>query len=196
MKRLRSWSMVIACLGALAVGAPAARAAGAGTVELRIQTASNVAGGALFGIAVPPGFVYNPDSKAWNLNLSAGAGYFVSPMFAIGADLGLTLLHSDDTLTLFTVAPYVKIVTGLAEHETGFFAEPSVGITTLGSSGAGDTGTLLQLGAWLGAHIFVGQSSAFLIGPTISYFRRLSSGTGDNDTFLIGVRFGLSTYLP
>jgi len=194
MKRLRFWRTAVVCALLCAAGDPAARAAGAGTVELRIQTASNVAAGGLFGIALPPGFVYNPDSKAWNLNLSAGAGYFVSPKVAVGGDLSITLFHNSETLTLFTVAPYVKFVTGLPEHQTGFFAEPSLGLTVEGTSGPGSAQTLLGLSAWLGGHFFVGDNAALLLGPFVSYLKNLSSGGGH--AWLLGVRFGLSTYLP
>src|SRR5687767_12908381 len=60
---------------------------GAGTVEARIQTPSNAANFSL-PVSQAPGFFYDPSAGEYLLNLSAGAGYFVSDAFALGLDVG------------------------------------------------------------------------------------------------------------
>ncbi len=129
--------------------------------------------------------------------IAAGAGFFVGPRVAVGADLGITILRDGLTITLFTLAPFAKFVTGRAEHRNGFFAEPSVGLTLAKQSSTADAQTLLQLTAWVGGHFPLGQSSlAVLAGPYVSRLRNLSTVFGDADTFFVGFRFGLSAYLP
>jgi hypothetical protein len=163
-----------------------------GAIELRIQTSSNVAAGGLFGIETSPGIVWNPDSGNWNLNLSGGAGYFVSPMIAVGGDLSITLLHSTNTTSLITLAPYVKIVTNFPERRTGLFVEPSLGLTLVSLGGLAGEQTLFQLSAWGGGHFFVGQSAAILAGPFVTM---LANFDGGSTSWLLGIRFGLSVYL-
>ena len=190
------WMRALAILAAVSA-AGAARAEpesdGARTIELRLQTASTIAGGALGGVAAGPGVNYQVGSSRslWAVNLAAGAGAFVTSSVAIGVDLGLTVLHEGDTLTLFSAVPFVKFVTGLPERQTGFFIEPEVGFSVLS---AGSTSSLFQAGGWLGAHLWVNRSIAFLIGPSATYLRALSGGGGD--TGFIGVRLGVATYLP
>ena len=193
---VRVLAVIAAVSGAAAaLAAPPARAdqaAGAETIELRLQTASNVAGGSLFGLVAGPGFTYQTGSgNPWTLNLAGGAGFFVSPMVAVGTDVGLTVLSSRSTLTLFSVVPFVKVVTGLPERQTGVFFEPEVGLVI---ASANNTEALLQAGGWLGAHLWVNRSIAFLIGPSATYLRNLSSNGGD--TGFIGARLGIATYLP
>ena len=62
------------------------------TIELRLQTASTLAGGSLFGLAAGPGFTYQvgSGSNPWTLNLAAGAVPFHD---ATGLHLGHGLLR-------------------------------------------------------------------------------------------------------
>ena len=126
--------------------ANAAAGPGTGTIELRIQTSSSVVGGGIIGTILPTGITYETQGKEWLLNLGAGAAYFVSPQFAVGGDVSFTLISNSETISIFTLAPFAKYVTGLAEHQIGFFVEPSVGFSflheSLGSFGS-DNSTLI-----------------------------------------------------
>ena len=172
--------------------AKAAGGHGAGTLELRIQTASTVAGGGIFGLITAPGVVYAPDSEIFILNLIGGAGYFVTPSLALGGDLGFTRIDGNGEASIITLAPFVKFVTGLPEHTTGFFVEASPGIVLVDGSGIQGT-SFIQLSAWLGGHFPVGASAGFLVGP---YVTRIDStddfGGGE---FILGIRLGMSVYL-
>jgi len=167
---------------------------GQGSIELRIQTSSSVVGGGIIGTILPTGITYETRDKEWLLNLGAGAAYFVAPQFAVGGDVSFTLISNSETISIFTLAPFAKYVTGLAEHQIGGFVEPSVGFSFLHESvsfGSGNN-TLFQVEAWAGASFPVGAMAALQVGPYVAYLRNLSN---DSDTFLIGARFGLSVYL-
>jgi hypothetical protein len=168
-----------------------AGARGKGTLELRLQTASAVAAGGVFGTVAPPGIAYTTDSEILAVNLLGGAGYFLSPSLALGGDLGLTLIDvGSEELTLVTLAPFAKFVTGFAEREAGFFVEASPGVIL--ASGDGD-GAFLQLAVWLGGHFPVGPSAAFLVGPYVTRIDDFDDFGGGE--FIVGIRLGMSLYL-
>jgi hypothetical protein len=192
---------IVALLFATGITLLAARpaAAQAGGIELRIQSSSSIgAGGALFGLVLAPGVTYSTEAESLILNLSAGAGYLVSPTIVVGADAGVTIIDvGEDTAKFFTLAPYLKLVTGVRERESGFFVESTLGFTIADFGDAADESEkLLQLGLWGGGHFFLGRSSAALVvGPYLSYLRNVSSDVADPDNVLIGLKFGLSAYL-
>jgi hypothetical protein len=178
--------------------APPTTGHGAGTIELRVQTATNVYEHES-AIGTAPGLAYGTKSHVFVLNLIGGAGYFVSPLFAFGGDLGV--VRTDDgagsNVTLFTVAPYLKFVTGMETHAFGFFAELSPGLVfghqSVTRFGPRDT-TLVQFAGWLGGHLPVGRSAAFLFGPQLVRIDDTRSfGEGE---FIVGLRLGLSVYVP
>jgi hypothetical protein len=113
-----------------------------------------VSGG--FGLLGVPGISYAPDSEILVINVIGGAGYFLTPTLALGGDAAFTRIDADAEISLFTVAPFVKYVTGLPERSVGFFAEASPGLIIADLDGSG--ALLLQLGAWLGGHFPVGRS--------------------------------------
>jgi hypothetical protein len=191
---------MIAGLFAVAVAAAATPAFaeegsthGAGTVELRLQSSSTVAGGgALLGL-VQPGLTWAPDTGGTIVNLAAGGGYFLSSSFALGLDVGLLHVNPGDdadSSNMFTIAPFAKFVTGLPDHSAGFFAEVSPSFMILD---VGNGANLLALTGWLGGHFFVARSAALLVGPYVTRLEDLDGGEG---AFLLGLRFGLSVYLP
>src|SRR5687767_9259467 len=103
----------------LALAAPAAaQSTGAGALELRIQSASSLGGiGTLVGLGSGPGLSYITETEGFNINLSGGIGYFISPVLAIGGDLGITVIDvGDNSLRLISLAPFVKYVTGMPQR--------------------------------------------------------------------------------
>ncbi|HEY3493611.1 MAG TPA: hypothetical protein VGK73_02950 [Polyangiaceae bacterium] len=156
---------------------------GAGTIELRIQTANNVVS---FGGYTAPGLAYATDSEELFVNLMGGAGYFLSPMLAIGGDLAYVGI--DDT-SLITIAPFLKFVTGMEDQSIGFFGEFSPGLVMVDTGDA----NLLQLSLFAGAHIPVGKSAAFLAGAQVSRLDDFDDFGGGQ--FVLGLRYGLSVYL-
>jgi hypothetical protein len=196
MKRLTI--LAIAFL-ALAAGEGTARAEqampvrnGTGTFEVRIQTASAVAGGGVLGVASTPGLAYGTDTEILVINVLGGIGYFLTPSLALGGDLGYSHLDDGSSLDLITLAPFVKFVTGLPEKDIGFFIEGSPGIVLARAERASGT-VLLQLSAWLGAHLPVGTSAGFLVGPFVTRLDDTEDFGGGE--FILGVRFGMSIYL-
>ena len=88
------------------------------------------------------------------------------------------------------VAPYLKFVTGLEENQIGFVGEFSPGFATVDIGDA----NYLQLSLFAGAHIPLGRSAAFVAGAQITRADDFDA-FGDGFT-LIGLRYGLSVYLP
>jgi hypothetical protein len=195
--RYSTVAIVLFALGATA-RAQTAPPPGTGALELRIQSSSGLGGaGSLFGLGAGPGLSYVTETEGLNVSLSGGVGYFISPTFAIGGDVGITVIDlGEESLRLISLAPFVKYVTNLPARASGFFVETGLGYTNLDAGGE-DSLDLLQVGAWAGGHFFIGQSStAFLIGPYINYLRILNDvGENDADTFVFGLRFGISTYI-
>jgi hypothetical protein len=162
-----------------------------GLIELRLQTSSAVAGSGGFGLLAVPGISYTTDSEVLVVNLIGGAGYFLTPALALGGDVAFTRIDAGEELSLVTLAPFVKYVTGLPDRSTGFFVEASPGIIIADVAGSGSL--LLQLGAWLGGHFPVGRSAGLLVGPYVTRLDDLDEfGEGE---FIVGLRFGMSVYL-
>jgi hypothetical protein len=146
-----------------------------------VLTGNNIAG------SLSPGIFYATDQEILTLNISGGAGYFLSPLFAIGGDLGY--LSIDDE-SLLTVAPYVKFVTGMEDNRIGFIGEFSPGFVT---NNFGDA-NFLQLALFLGGHVPFARSAAFQLGAQLSRLDDFEDfGEGE---FVFGLRYGLSVYLP
>src|SRR5690349_888569 len=88
---------VVVAAGATPAFAEEGSTHGAGTVELRLQSSSTVAGGgALLGLVQQPGLTWAPDTGGTILNLAAGGGYFLTSNFALGLDLGLLHVSPGD----------------------------------------------------------------------------------------------------
>jgi hypothetical protein len=165
---------------------------GSGTFEARIQTPTNAAA-ELLSLWNAPGFFYDPESGDYLLNLIAGGGYFVSDGFAVGVDLGYQRANVDDEkLWYATVAPFLKVVTGLDEGNAGFFAEASPGMLFTNDRLIGRSRHFL-LGGWLGLHLPIGRSLSVMMGPSVVG----ASNVGSNGGFpaVVGLRFGMSLYL-
>src|SRR5690349_21656905 len=64
--------------GAPSPAAPATVRRGAGTVELRLQTASNVSGADGIAFTTEPGFAYDFKTHDYLVNLIGGAAFFLS----------------------------------------------------------------------------------------------------------------------
>jgi hypothetical protein len=156
---------------------------GAGTLELRIQTMTHVV--SPNGPAVP-GFWYDLDNETWSLNLTGGVGYFFTPELAIGGDVGFI---GNDDLSVITLAPFLKFVTGLEERSIGFVGEFSPGFVTV------DTGDSngLALTLFAGVHVPIGSSVALQGGAQLTRVEDFDD-FGDGVT-IIGLRYGLSVYL-
>lgn len=172
--------------------APTGEAApSSGLVELRLQTSSAVAASGGFGLLSVPGISYTTDSEILVVNIIGGAGYFITPALALGGDAAFTRIDADAEISLVTVAPFVKYVTGLPDRSTGFFVEASPGLIIADVDGSG--GLLLQLGAWLGGHFPVGRSAGLMVGPYVTRLDNFDEfGEGE---FIVGLRFGMSVYL-
>jgi hypothetical protein len=163
---------------------PAPKGHGAGTIELRLQTINNLV--ASTAAVASTGLFYGTDSEELVINISGGAGYFLSPSLALGGDLGY---FGIDDSSLITIAPYVKFVTGMEEQAIGFVGEFSPGIVMVDTGDA----NLLQLTLFGGAHIPVGRSAAFLAGLNVSRLDDFEDIGGGQ--FVLGLRYGLSVYL-
>jgi hypothetical protein len=173
--------------------APSAEATpSSGLIELRLQTSSAVAASGGFGLLAVPGISYAPDSEILVVNVIGGAGYFTTPALAFGGDFGFTRIDAgDDEISLVTVAPFVKYVTGLPERSTGFFVEASPGVIIADGSDA--SGLLLQLGLWLGGHFPIGRSAGLMVGPYVTRLDNFDDFGGGE--LIVGLRFGMSVYL-
>jgi hypothetical protein len=125
------------------------------------------------------------------LNIVGGVGYFFNPYFALGLDASYTREGGDADATLVTVAPFAKLVTGQERFRPGFFAELSPGWALLDESRAQH---FLQLNGWLGAHVPLSSWIAMAFGPNVTFITPFD-GRGQN-VVLVGVRIGLSAYLP
>jgi hypothetical protein len=152
---------------------------------------SNVAGAGALALTTAPGFAYDLDSGNYILNIVGGAGYFLSPYFALGLDASYTRAGGDADATLVAVAPFAKLVTGQERFRPGFFAELSPGWAMLDETKAQH---FLQLSGWFGAHVPLSRHIAFAFGPSTIFITPFD-GMGEN-VVLIGVRLGLSAYLP
>jgi hypothetical protein len=199
MKRFAAFTAFSAtfALGAVAraaatQAAPSAEVAPSeGLIELRLQTSSAVAAGGGLGLLAVPGISYEHDSETLVINVIGGAGYFLTPALALGGDAGFTRVDARNEISLVTVAPFVKYVTGLPERSTGFFVEASPGFIIADGSGA--SGLLLQIGVWLGGHFPVGRSAGLLVGPYVTRLDNVDDFGGG--VFIAGLRFGMSVYL-
>ena len=159
---------------------------GAGTIELRVMTMNNLVTSTFAGSPGAAGLFYATDDEVLSLNLGAGAGYFISPMLALGGDIGYFSYDDDSVLT---IAPYVKFVTGMEDQSIGFVAEFSPGFVTLNT---GDVNAL-QLALFAGGHLPIGRSAAFMAGLQVSRIDDFDN-FGDGQ-FVLGLRYGLSVYL-
>src|SRR5688500_1789666 len=176
---------------ALAAGllqAPGARAGapgpnhGAGSVELRLQTATNIAIGGQPTYAAAPGFAYNLDDKQILVNVVGGAAYFVTSGFALGLDSSYTRFPDRSRVT--TLAPFAKFVSGFERWQLGAFVELSPGL--LFTDVDADQTTYLQLSAWGGFHVPITDSAALVIGPSVTTLVGLNE-TGEENV-LLGTR--------
>ncbi len=188
----------------LMLGTPRARAAetapsalpqgtpkhGAGTLELRIQTATQLPIGGQLAFASAPGIAYNPETEEYYVNVVGGVGYFLTPAFALGLDASFTRFAEADTR--FSVAPFLKLVSNLTRWRLGAFVELSPGVIVENIDGKG--ASYLQLSVWGGAHVPLTDSAALVLGPTITGLIRTDQ-PGPND-LIIGDRIGLNVYLP
>lgn len=161
-----------------------------GTLELRLQTVSNVAGSGVFAVTTTPGFAYDFGSDTFIINLVGGVGYFFDPSFAAGLDASFTRVGGNQDVSLFALSPFAKFVTGETLLRPGFFAELSPGWVGFQHGGLHH---YLQLNGWLGAHIPVGTWVALLLGPSATFIIPFESG--EDAVWLLGVRLGLSVYL-
>ncbi len=179
-----------------AVSAPAARRFGKGSLELRLQTQqafvstlfSQTFGGNGSSIA------YETDSKLLSVNLAGGIGYFVRNDLSIGGDLSITHIAPDegDSASVFVFDPFVRYLLP-TEGTASFFFEASPGIGFL--SGGDESSTIFNADLFAGGHFLITPHVAFLAGGFVEYLRLLDAADGmDADTFLIGVRFGMSVY--
>jgi hypothetical protein len=159
---------------------------GAGTLELRIQTMTHVSSSPGTSAWTAPGFWYDLDAESWTLNLMGGVGYFLSPQLALGGDVGFV---GNDDLSVITLAPFLKFVTGLEERAIGFVGEFSPGFVTIDTGDANG----LALTLFAGAHIPIGSSAAFLVGAQVTRYEDFDD-FGEGITG-IGLRYGLSIYL-
>jgi hypothetical protein len=163
---------------------------GAGTLELRIQTATELPIGGQLAFAAAPGIAYNPEAEEYYVNVVGGAGYFLTPALALGLDASFTRFAEADTR--FSVTPFVKLVSNLPSWRLGAFVElsPGVVVESIGGKGA----SYVQLSLWGGAHVPLTDSAALVLGPTITGLIRTDQ-PGPND-LVIGDRIGLNVYLP
>jgi len=152
---------------------------------------SNVAGAGALALTTAPGFAYDLDSGDYVLNIVGGVGYFFNPYFALGLDASYTRAGGKADATLVTVAPFTKFVTGQERFRPGFFAELSPAWAMLDE---GKGRHFMQLSAWLGAHVPLSRHIAMAFGPSTLFITPFD-GQGDN-VVLVGVRIGLSAYLP
>jgi hypothetical protein len=185
---------IVACVPARAGFAHGIEASphGAGTFEARIQTPTNAAAEPL-SLWNAPGFFYDPDSGDYLLNLIAGGGYFVTDWFAAGIDLGYQRLNVDEERIWYaTVAPFLKVVTGLDEGKPGFFVEASPGMLFTNDRLIGRSKHLL-LGGWLGLNLPIGRSLSVMMGPSAVAVGNVESNGGF--PAMVGLRFGMSIYL-
>jgi len=169
---------------------PVAPAQGAGSVELRLQTATNIAIGGQLAFAAAPGFAYDVDDKELLVNVVGGAGYFLTPSFALGLDASYT--RFPDKARIITVAPFAKLVSNFERWRLGAFLELSPGLLLTDIDA--ERATYFQLSAWGGVHIPITDSTALVIGPTVTALVDLHD-TGRSD-LLLGERVGLNVYLP
>lgn len=184
----------------LSVSGIAAAQGRSNPIELRINSASSFGGGlSIFGLVMSPGLTYDTEGENLIINIGVGAGYFLSPNLVLGGDLSISIFElgdddDDDSLKTFGIVPYLKYVTGVQERKTGFFVEPSLGVSVVDFGN--DSVTLLQLGVWGGgSFMFSGSSVALQIGPYVTYLRNTDVDEGDADNILVGVKFGLAAYL-
>lgn len=140
-----------------------------------------------------PGVYYDPDSGAYLLNLIGGAGYFVADGLALGLDLGYQRSSvASDSYWYGTIAPFVKVVTGLDEGKLGFFAEASPGMLFTNDRLLG-RGKHFVLGGWAGLNVPFGRSLSLMTGPSIVGVGNVGSNGGF--PAVVGWRLGISVYL-
>jgi hypothetical protein len=183
---------------------PAVKTAGTlPPIELRLHTASHVAGGGgVLGVFAGRGVFYATRPKLLVANLTGGAAAFVMPWLGLGLDFAHSnYYYRNYEGESYAASPFVKVVSGLPSRSLGVFLEASSGIVLAREQIIGDPllrsrsfGGLV-LGAWGGGHLPVGGSAALVAGPAVEWVEDLKR-FGDRGFGYVGFRFGVSAYVP
>jgi hypothetical protein len=133
--------------------------------------------------------LYSTRESLFWFNAIGGGGIFLTDAFAFGAEFSSTQV-SDPTTR--------ELVSGMPSWTPGAFVELSPGLFALsltdGRTQRGRLSAVSQLALWAGAHLPMGTSTAFTIGPSLTRFDDLEDF--DHGVFLVGARVGVSLYLP